>query len=141
MSALVIIINLTPTVREDGGGFGKTLFYLKQRAINNNKYMKTTVLSSHLPRPLLLLLAALAVMPAHAFFGEDPMVPILMIVVLVASIGLTIALLMLVASMAKRRNRNVVLWLIFSMIASPIIACIILYAIGEDENNTESHFR
>jgi O-antigen ligase len=140
MSALVIIINLTPTVREDGGVL-KRIFYLKQRAINNNKYMKTTVLSSHLPRPLLLLLAALAVMPAHAFFGEDPMVPILMIVVLVASIGLTIALLMLVASMAKRRNRNVVLWLIFSMIASPIIACIILYAIGEDENNTESHFR
>lgn len=50
------------------------------------------------------------------------------IFVLAAIVGLYV----LVAVMAKRRNRNVALWVLLSIIASPLLIIIILLVIGKD---------
>ena len=48
-------------------------------------------------------------------------------------ICLTICLYVLVAVMAKNRHREVALWVLLSILASPIIIIIILLCIGDDE--------
>ena len=53
-------------------------------------------------------------------------------------IALSIALYVIVAKMAKDRKRSVILWVILSFFISPILSIIILYFVGEeDENSTK----
>ena len=58
---------------------------------------------------------------------------ILVIVYGFVALGILIGLYVLVATMAKKRNRNVALWVLLSIIASPILIIIILLVIGDDE--------
>lgn len=51
-------------------------------------------------------------------------------------IGITIGLYVLVAVMAQKRNRNVVIWILMSLLATPLLMIIILLCIGKDESNT-----
>lgn len=55
------------------------------------------------------------------------------IFILAAIVGLYV----LVAVMAKKRNRNVALWVLLSVIASPLLIIIILLVIGEDSRIDE----
>lgn len=49
-------------------------------------------------------------------------------------ISITIGLYVLVAVMAQKRNRSVVVWILLSLLATPLLMIIILLAIGKDEN-------
>ena len=51
--------------------------------------------------------------------------------------SLIIGFYVLVAVMAKKRNRNVALWVLLSIIASPLLIIIILLVIGEDDRIDE----
>ena len=65
---------------------------------------------------------------------------IIAIVGLVFFIGITIGLYVLVAVMAQKRNRSVVVWVLLSLIATPLLMIIILLAIGKNENYIENHY-
>ena len=52
-------------------------------------------------------------------------------------IGLYVGLYVLVAVMAKKRNRNVVLWVLLSLFATPLLMIIILLAIGKEADPME----
>lgn len=49
-------------------------------------------------------------------------------------------LYVLVAVMAQKRNRSVVVWILLSLIATPLLMIIILLAIGKNENYIENHY-
>jgi hypothetical protein len=55
------------------------------------------------------------------------------ILAVIAVIILAIGLYVLVAVMAKKRHRDVAIWVLLSIIASPILIIIILLCIGDDE--------
>lgn len=48
-------------------------------------------------------------------------------------IGIAVGLYVLVAVMAQQRHRNVVVWILLSMLASPLIMVIILLCIGDSQ--------
>ena len=50
-------------------------------------------------------------------------------------LGIYVGMYVLVAVMAQRRNRNPAIWLLLSFIATPLLICIILFAIGSANNN------
>ncbi len=60
---------------------------------------------------------------------------IAMIVVLLIVLGVYVGMYVLVAVMAQRRNRNPVLWLLLSFIATPFLICIVLFAIGSENGD------
>ena len=55
------------------------------------------------------------------------------VVVCIFVLAAIVGLYFLVAVMAKNRNRNVALWVLLSVIASPLLIIIILLVIGEDD--------
>lgn len=57
------------------------------------------------------------------------------LIAMIFIIGISIGVFVLVAVMAKKRNRSVVLWLLLSFIATPFLIIIILLCIGKDERN------
>lgn len=61
--------------------------------------------------------------------------PVLMIIVLLIILGIYAGMYVLVAVMAQRRNRNPVIWLLLSFIATPFLICIILLALGRNYRN------
>lgn len=63
--------------------------------------------------------------------------PILAIIFVLFFIGVWIGLYVLVAVMAQKRHRSVAVWVLLSIIASPILIVIILLVIGNDENYIE----
>ena len=65
---------------------------------------------------------------------------IIAIVGLLFFIGITVGLYVLVAVMAQKRNRSVVVWILLSLIATPLLMIIILLAIGKNENYIENHY-
>ena len=65
---------------------------------------------------------------------------IIVIVVLLFSIGITVGLYVLVAVMAKDRNRRVVVWILLSLLATPILMIIILLVIGKNERYIDQHY-
>ena len=66
---------------------------------------------------------------------------IMIIVGLLFFIGITVGLYVLVPVMAKKRNRNEVVWILLSLLASPLLMIIILLFIGKDESkNYEQHY-
>lgn len=54
-------------------------------------------------------------------------------------IGIAVGFYVLVAVMAKKRNRSVVLWILVSVIASPLLAIIILLVVGKDNGQYDHH--
>ena len=54
----------------------------------------------------------------------------LMIILLLVILGIYVGMYVLVAVMAQKRNRNPVIWLLLSFIASPFLICLILLIIG-----------
>ena len=69
--------------------------------------------------------------------GNHGGIYILTFVFVLLFIGLYIGLYVLVAVMAKKRNRNVVLWVLLSLFATPLLMIIILLAIGKEEDPME----
>ena len=66
--------------------------------------------------------------------GATILIAVIAGILIVAAI---VGLYALVAIMAKKRNRNVVLWVLLSMFASPLLIIIILLAVGEDDRIDE----
>lgn len=63
---------------------------------------------------------------------------LLIIVASVFILGIGIGLYVLVAVMAKKRNRNVVLWILLSLFGTPLIMAIILLVIGDADEDSEN---
>jgi len=55
------------------------------------------------------------------------------IVVVLFILGIAIGLYVLVAVMAKKRHRNIVLWLLLSFVATPLLIAIILLCVGDND--------
>lgn len=73
--------------------------------------------------------------------GNESFYIIVALVVILFVIGISVGLYVLVAVMAQKRNRNVVIWILLSLLATPLLMIIILLFIGKDENNTlEQHY-
>ena len=72
--------------------------------------------------------------------GNEGMYLIIAIVGLLFFIGITVGLYVLVAVMAQKRNRSVVVWVLLSLLATPLLMIIILLAIGKNENCVENHY-
>lgn len=64
---------------------------------------------------------------------------IIAIVVALFIIGLSVGLYVLVAVMAKNRNRSVVLWVLLSIVASPLLIIIILLVVGDDNKHIDDY--
>lgn len=60
---------------------------------------------------------------------------ILGILIAVLIIAIVIGSYILVAVMAKNRHREVAIWVILSLIASPFLIILILLCIGDDNRN------
>ena len=72
--------------------------------------------------------------------GNEGLYTIIAIVGLFFVIGITVGLYVLVAVMAQKRNRRVVVWVLLSLLATPLLMIIILLAIGKNENYIENHY-
>ena len=70
--------------------------------------------------------------------GNEGLYMIIVIVGVLFFIGISIGLYVLVAVMAQKRNRSVVVWILLSVIATPLLMAIILLAIGKNENYIEN---
>ena len=55
-------------------------------------------------------------------------------------IVMTVGLYVLAAVMAQERNRSVVVWVLLSLLITPLLVIIILLAIGKNENYIEKHY-
>ncbi len=66
--------------------------------------------------------------------GNEWMYILLAIVIGLIAIGISVGLYVLVAVMAKKRNRNVVLWVLLSLIGTPLLVIIILACIGSADD-------
>lgn len=70
---------------------------------------------------------------------NDSLYMIIAIVAVLFIIGLSVGLYVLVAIMAKNRNRSVVLWVLLSIVASPLLIIIILLVVGEDNKHIDNY--
>lgn len=59
--------------------------------------------------------------------------------VLLFGIFISVGLYVLVAVMANHRNRNVVIWLLLSFVATPLLIIVILLLIGDDNDHRERY--
>ena len=72
--------------------------------------------------------------------GNEGLYMIIAIVGILFVIGITVGLYVLVAVMAQKRNRSVVVWVLLSLLATPLLMIIILLAIGKNEDYIENHY-
>lgn len=72
-------------------------------------------------------------------FGEGYYI-ILAILALLLFIGISVGLYVLVAVMAKDRKRSVVVWLLLSLLATPLLMIIILLVVGKNENYINQNY-
>ena len=75
----------------------------------------------------------------YSFSKNDSMYLIIAIIAILFVIGLSIGLYVLVAVMAKNRNRSVVLWVLLSIVASPLLIIIILLVVGNDNKHLDNY--
>ncbi len=61
------------------------------------------------------------------------------IFLIILFVSITVGLYILVAVMAKNRNRNVAVWVLLSILATPILTAIILLVVGNDNNRIEHY--
>lgn len=54
-------------------------------------------------------------------------------VFIILSLCLVISMFVLVANMARNRNRNVTIWVLLSLFTSPLLMCFILLIIGSKD--------
>lgn len=59
----------------------------------------------------------------------------IVLVLVVIIIGISVGMYVLVAVMAQKRNRNVAVWVLLSMIGSPLLMIIILLCIGNSQRD------
>ena len=72
---------------------------------------------------------------------DDGLIFIMSILTVLFTIGIAVGLYVLVAVLAQKRNRNVAIWILLSLFATPLLMIIILLCIGKDGNNTfEQHY-
>lgn len=69
---------------------------------------------------------------------NDSLYMIIAIVAVLFVIGISVGLYVLVAVMAKNRNRSVILWVLLSIVASPLLIIIILLVVGNDNKRIDS---
>lgn len=69
---------------------------------------------------------------------NDSLYMIIAIVAVLFVIGISVGLYVLVAVMAKNRNRSVILWVLLSIVASPLLIIIILLVVGDDNKRIDS---
>lgn len=72
--------------------------------------------------------------------GYEGLYLIIAIVAVLFVIGITVGLYVLVAVMAQKRNRSVVVWILLSLLATPLLMIIILLVIGKNENYIDNHY-
>lgn len=72
--------------------------------------------------------------------GNEGLYMIIAIVGILFVIGITVGLYVLVAVMAQKRNRSAVVWVLLSLLATPLLMIIILLAIGKNENYIDNHY-
>lgn len=72
--------------------------------------------------------------------GNEGLYLIIILVGFLFFISITVGLYVLVAVMAQKRNRSVVAWVLLSLLATPLLMIIILWAIGKNENYIENHY-
>ena len=72
--------------------------------------------------------------------GNEGLFMIAFIIGILFVIGITVGLYVLVAVMAQKRNRSVVVWVLLSLLATPLLMIVILLAIGKNENYIENHY-
>ena len=65
----------------------------------------------------------------------SPLFSLTLLAIIIFIIGAYVALYLVAAMMAQKRHRNVVLWILLSWIASPILTIIILLFIGDNKDN------
>ncbi len=63
---------------------------------------------------------------------------IIAIIAVLFFIGISVGLYVLVAIMAQKRHRSVVLWVLLSIIASPLLIIIILLVVGNDNKHIDN---
>lgn len=63
---------------------------------------------------------------------------IIAIIAVLIVIGISVGLYVLVAVMAKSRNRSIVLWVLLSIVASPLLIIIILLVVGDDNKRIDN---
>ncbi len=59
----------------------------------------------------------------------------LIIIMGIPLLGIIVGMYVLVAQMAKRRNRSAAMWVLISLVSTPVLAAIILLCIGSDTRN------
>ena len=72
--------------------------------------------------------------------GNNGLYLIIAIVGLLFFIGITVGLYVLVAVMAQKRNRSVVVWVLLSLLTTPLLIILILLVIGKNKNYIENHY-
>ena len=72
--------------------------------------------------------------------SNDRLYIIIATIVMLFVIGISIGLYVLVAVMAQKRNRSVVVWVLLSILATPLLMIIILLVIGKDEDCAELYY-
>ena len=65
-------------------------------------------------------------------YHSDVLAIIVGILMVLMIVGVSVALYVIVGIMAKNRNRNVALWILLSLIASPLLMILILWIVGEE---------
>lgn len=72
--------------------------------------------------------------------GYSIMFSLLPLLLLLFFIIITIGLYVLVAVMAQKLNRSVVIWILLSLLATPLLIIIILLVIGKNEDYINNHY-
>ncbi len=68
---------------------------------------------------------------------DDIIAPLLAILLVFFVLGIFIGSYVLVGVMAKKRHRNVALWILLSLIATPLLIIIILLCVGSENRRNE----
>lgn len=91
-------------------------------AANLNHVMMTSIKSGNIP-------------VSEGFSSLFDVFWLFAILAAILCIGIAVGLYVLVAVMAQQRHRNVVVWILLSMLASPLIMVIILLCIGDSQTD------
>lgn len=100
----------------------------------NSKRLITTCLS------VLMVISAIA---ANSIEVQDPVSSLLggtfALAILITFAVLYFIWYIFVAIMARNRNRNVALWILFSLLGTPLLMMLILFCIGKDKSEDKRY--
>ena len=88
----------------------------------------------------MLAMMAMTTYAAGDDSSDDLLLGVFIVLFAIFIFAIVIGLYVLVALMAQKRHRNVVVWLLLSFFASPVLIAIILLAIGDSRKNGEEEF-